>query len=76
MHPRQRVNFQRYDSLREREMRQLFPLHQISYQTMVDCAGGGGGAKGFHWTQINPLVPGNFLCEFFDESSYRGGLWK
>ena len=51
MHPRQRVNFQRYDSLREREMRQLFPLHQISYQTMVDYAGG-GGAKGFHWTQI------------------------
>ena len=25
---------------------------------------------------LNPLVPGNFLCEFFDESSYRGGLWK
>ena len=26
--------------------------------------------------RVNPLVPGNFFFEFFDESSYRGGLWK
>ena len=25
---------------------------------------------------LNPLVPGNFLCEFVDESSYRGALWE
>ena len=25
---------------------------------------------------LNPLVPGDFLFEFVDESSYRGALWK
>ena len=31
------------------------------------------------WEQLddnNQLVPGDFLVEFVDESSYRGAFWK